>query len=193
MLTINSHQRSGNVFLNLTIMTYTGNELPVIHDSKVYYDHSIPQIAVFRNPMDALSSKLYKDLEGHIANDTTNGTEQDIVKRELKKDVEEYKQYVADAMANKDSLVIISFEHLKADSDQIALNILNHFNIAINKDLVHETAEEIIEKNNLNDLSSGHMPREKDEKRLQIEEFVRESEDIQEAIDAYNSLEYTIF
>ena len=193
MITINSYQRSGNVFFSLSIYSLTGISVRALHDSNLYYDHLTPQVAIFRNPVDAISSKIYKDLDEHILNNTNHMSELDIIQRELKFDVEEYKKYVIDAMSNKKNLVIISFNDIKFDSDVISLKVLSHFKIKLREKKVGKSMKELMTDEKLVDKYSGHLPREKDENRLLIEEIVRDSEDIKEAIDAYNSIEYTIF
>jgi hypothetical protein len=180
MLTFNSYPRSGNVFFSVFAGQIINTEISAIHDPDKYSEKG--QIAIFRNPYESIASRCNRNAYGGQLD--LNVTDK------ISEYVQEYVLYVQKALENKDALYICDFESMKKNPEAEAIKIAKHFGVSFryNKDAMSYT--ENFMKEGLMTKWDGHMPREKDEMRLKIEDVVNKSSQLELAYSAYKTLEF---
>ena len=166
---INSFPRSANVHIaaissQLFLVTRETEAITVVHLPEIYSLKEIINVAIFRKPEDCISSNIYKNTEGTINNE---GIEPSALKL-----CNQYKKYIKYAKASHENIYIAKF-------DEIVEDTLIHF-VNISKIFDTPFTENYEEKFNSIDRSGqiwtdkyeGHYPREKDDKRKNIENVV---------------------
>ena len=178
MLTINSYPRSGNVFFSVFAGQIINTEIFAIHDPEKYSEKN--QVAIFRNPYESIASRCNRNAYGGMLDLN--------VLDKVPEYVEEYVYYVSKALENKSSLYICDFNNMKSNPEDEAKKIANFFNFAYreNKEAMSYTQNYM--SKDLMTKWDGHMPREKDEMRLKIEDMVNKSSQLEYAYESYKKL-----
>ena len=178
----NSFHRSANVYLaaissQLFLAMRETTVITVVHMPEVYSAEEIVNVAVFRKPEDSISSIIYKNTEGDIDNEAIELT--------ALKECSQYKKYIKYAKASHEQIYIAKF-------DEIIEDALTHF-VNISKIFDTPFTENYEEKfNSINrsgkmwtDKYHGHYPREKDDKRKNIDDVVGSLDFIKEINQEY--------
>lgn len=188
-LVINSFPRSGNVFLSTVVGSAFSLEssISALHLPEIFQVKEIYNVSIFRKPSDAISSLINKSRE-HT--DLTNKDGQiDNFKFEysLTRSIKSYISYLDAAESHFDNIQIVSFDDLSKDYKTVVEQISARYTLPINdgyeKNLVFDTNKPI-----WSDKFDGHLPREKDDMRLEIEKLVTSSEQINKLNSRYASL-----
>lgn len=185
-LIVNAYPRSGSVFFASVIekylvgadITYASLHIPYILGNQDLYTAT-----VVRDPYEAISSHMYMKFPG--------GFEDRVFYDTLEMITKDYMVYMDLTYENRDKpyLHIVDFKKMEADPVNEAINVFAKFNLDrrldIQSDLVvEEIRSRFLNYRLLND-SDGHMPRDKSDTRLYIEELVRDSDILKEAYEKY--------
>jgi hypothetical protein len=165
----NSFPRSANVYLavissQLLLAMRETTVAMVVHIPEIYSAEEIVNVAVFRKPEDSISSIIYKNTEGDIDNET--------IELNALKECNQYKKYLKYAKASHEQIYIAKFDEVIEDALTHFVNISKIFNTPL-----IENYEEKFNYINFSgkiwkDKHDGHYPREKDNKRKNIEDIV---------------------
>jgi hypothetical protein len=182
-LVFNSVPRSGQVFLS-TIAGYAFH-MPIssAHLPEIFVVKDLYHVSIFRNPYDAIASLLNK-LREH-SNFLTRSGELDIETPVLRA-IETYDQYLDSVINNLDNVCVILFEDLEKDYQKVIKTISDRFSLAVNNGYEDRI---VLDKNSPTwaDKYDGHIPREKDEVRLQIEKQVSSMESVHSLNERYQA------
>jgi len=203
-LIFNSYYRSGNVFLGFLFSKLSNYPQTQHHITELYSDTDVKNVVMFRNPYDSISSVIIKrrvdskvDLPS-LDNDFDLSFEIDSLS-------EEYLHYVKEAQDNFNQIYVGHFETMIQDPIAEIRKICKFFNLTFlepNKsfeELYNEIKEELFNREgpagaeNLMTAHDGHMPREKIEARILVDQLVKESNSLKlkEAYETYSQLKYT--
>jgi len=202
----NSPPRSGNVFLTNIFTMLTDEPSDKCLDIKKYSDKSQKQAAFFRNPYDSIASTVVK---ARIDRDIGFDDYQDICD-EIKTWAIEYLKAIKTAKQNSDHVYIDKSENMMKDPIQAVKNIALFFGFKINNNTVtneqmideikrrmEKTEKTRVDKNgvtiteNLMSSHDGHLPREKTDIRVYIDNLIRELDFdiVKECYNEYMSIE----
>ena len=185
-LVFNSFPRSGNVFMsNIVSQTLMLDMLSSVHMPEIYQVPEISNVAIFRKPEDSISSFLYKQLEsirGEFSIDSVYGGAEKAFLR--------YEKYFYYATKYAQNIHIIDFKDAILDPLKEVEKIASKFNIPYfeGKDKAQIGDIRFDNKKLWEDGHDGHMPREKSEVRLEIENAVSGFDFIKEANDMHNKI-----
>ena len=170
----NSFPRSGNVYSSSVSPYFFTSSLTAVHIPEIFGVKELDQITIFRKPEDAISSLINKQSSSNVI------IEKETVIHESLRACELYKQYMFYAKANKDLIYIGKFEDLITNTIKHFEKIAKRFNRELNPDyeLNFKNAEFLGKV--WDDRYDGHIPRPKDEIRLDIEDKVKELSFVQE-------------
>jgi hypothetical protein len=160
----NSFPRSGNVYSSSVSPYFFQSNLTAVHIPEIFGVKDLDQITVFRKPEDAISSLINKQSKSTIKID-----KEDLMRESLRS-CELYKKYMSYAKINKDLIYIGKFEDLTTNTIKHFENIAKRFNRELKEDyeLNFKNAEFLGKV--WDDRYDGHVPRPKDDVRLDIEQ-----------------------
>lgn len=174
-IVFNSFPRSGNVYSSTMCPAFFDHTMiSTAHMPEIFFVKEIDNVTLFRKPEDAISSTIYQNRAANWIVDIEPGAEY-------------YKDYMKYAIENADLIYIGKFDDLINDP-------INHFkNIAkkFNRNLFPDYEKRFINANSKlvgitwEEEYSGHIPREKSDKRKHIEEVVKSFPFIQELNQEY--------
>jgi hypothetical protein len=175
----NSFPRSGNVYSSSVSPYFFMSNLTAVHIPEIFGVKNLDQITIFRKPEDAISSLINKQSKSNVK------IEQYTVEREASRAFDLYKKYMSYAQINKDLIYIGKFEDLTTNTVKHFESIAKRFNRELNEDyeLKFKNAEFLGKV--WDDRYDGHIPRPKDEVRLDVEEKVKQLGFIQELNKEY--------
>ena len=175
----NSFPRSGNVYSSSVSPYFFTSNLTAVHIPQIFGVKELDQITIFRKPEDAISSLINKQSKPSVK------IEQYAVEREASRASDLYRKYMSYAKINKDLIYIGKFEDLTTNTVKHFENIAKRFNRELNPDyeLNFKNAEFLGKV--WDDRYDGHIPRPKDEIRLDIEDKVKELSFVQELNKEY--------
>lgn len=185
-LIFNSFPRSGNVFMsNVASQLLDLEMISSVHIPEIYQVKEILNVAIFRKPENSIASLLYKQLEN-------TGSRLDSISIQIpaNKAFSSYQKYFKYATEYSDNIHIIDFDNAVLDPISEINNIVNKFNISYLEGKENFSIKDISFSNDRvwKDSHDGHMPREKNELRLKIEEMVSSLDFIEEANDMHNKI-----
>lgn len=203
-LIFNSYYRSANVFLSFLSNRLGNFSSTTNHDPEIYSDKTKKQVVMFRNPYDCIPSLIVKRrVDSDVQLPTFSnpfGVEIDITRA-----AQEYIYYTEKAKENFDNIYVGHFETMIKDPIYEIKKIAKFFNLQVAT--INSSFEEIYEEirqsmlsqpgpvnaENLLTSHDGHMPREKTEERLAVEQYVKNCDlsIMKECYDAYLNMEYT--
>lgn len=163
----NSFPRSGNVYSSSVSPYFFTSNVTAVHIPEIFGVKDLDQITIFRKPEDAISSLINKQFNSTIE------IEQYAIEREANRASDLYRKYMSYAKINKDLIYIGKFEDLTTNTVKHFENIAKRFNRELNKDyeLKFKNAEFLGKV--WDDRHDGHVPRPKDNVRLDIEDKVK--------------------
>ncbi len=207
----NSPPRCGNVFSTFLYSLFISGNTKKCLDTEKYSDTSQKQAALFRNPYESIPSHVVKarvDCGALINKDNPS----DLVDN-INVFAREYLDAIKKAKANRSNLYIGKSEDIMNDPIGKIKDIALFFNINItnnhfsnNEEVIQEIKKrmtntektrvdqfgtEIVE--NLMSSHDGHMPREKTQDRVFLDNLIQEVESkiVKECYDEYMSIEST--
>lgn len=204
-LTFNSFYRSGNVFCFFLAKKMIECSPKLQHDPVLYYDKNNRQVANIRNPYDAISSTIIKR-RGSLKVNNPQRNDDIGIENEINSLSDEYLNYLQSTKENIDHLYIGHFETMIKDPYTNMKKIAYFFNLKLYKhieeiesfDFLYEeikkemfNSEGPVGAEHLMTPHDGHMPREKTEGRLIVEEYVKNHNRLNQCYDLYMSMPYT--
>jgi hypothetical protein len=188
-LVVNCYPRSGSLFFSNFLSRYQP-ELDFIHSTHIPYILDNPylyMVSVIRNPYEVMSSHLYRNMQ-HIKIDDINKDNVFLINTILGY-LKEYKVYVDYyyKCLDKKNFHLVDFESMKSDPTAEAIKIFEKFNISYNKDILLQSSviSDFFSSNGLIEEYGGHMPREKTEKRIHLDNFTNGLDIIDETFKKY--------
>ena len=175
----NSFPRSGNVYSSKVSPIFFMSNLTAVHIPQILGVKDLDQITIFRKPEDAISSLINKQSKPNTK------IEQPTIEYEANRACDLYRDYIHYAKINKDLVYIGKFEDLTTNTVKHFENIAKKFNRSLNADyeLNFKNAEFVGKI--WEDKYDGHIPRPKDEFRIDIEDKVKALWCIQELNKEY--------
>jgi hypothetical protein len=175
----NSFPRSGNVYSSSVSSYFLNSNVTAVHIPQIFSVKDLDQITIFRKPEDAISSLINKQSKPSIK------IEQSTIEQEANSACDLYRDYIRYAKINKDLIYIGKFEDLTTNTVKHFENIAKKFNRNLKPDyeINFKTAEFVGRV--WDDRYDGHIPRPKDEIRIDIEEKVKTLGCIQELNKEY--------
>lgn len=204
LLIFNSYYRSANVFSSFLAGKMIGCNITTNHDPNLYSDKTKKQVVFFRNPYDCIPSLIVKR---RVDSDVDLPTYSDLagINNDVISAAQQYIHYIEKAKENFDNLYVGHFETYIQDPISEFKKIAKFFDLPLIP--VNDTFENIyeqIEKQMFNQPGplrsehlmtphDGHMPREKIEARLVIEEYVKNCDDqiVKDCYNLYLNMQYT--
>jgi hypothetical protein len=138
-----------------------------VHIPEIFSVKELDNVTIFRKPEDAISSLINKQSQSSIKVDIN------VVNRKAILACELYRSYINYAKINKDKIYIGRFEDLVEDTVKHFQNIAKKFNRDLKLDYELNFKNAKFSGKIWDDRYDGHVPRDKDEVRLDIEEKVR--------------------
>ena len=162
----NSFPRSGNVYSGSLSHYFFNSMYATVHIPEIFSVKELDNVTIFRKPEDAISSLINKQAQSSF----------NIDKKEISNISDEmcdlYRSYMSYAKINKDLIYIGKFEDLITNTVSHFENIAKKFNRKLNLDYESKFKNAEFLGNLWDDRYDGHVPRPKDEVRLDIEEKV---------------------
>ena len=182
-LVINSVPRSGQVFLSNIAQKAYYMPISTAHLPEIFGVRGLYHVSIFRNPSDAVSSLLNK-LREHSAF-SVEGSKLDI-DTPVKNAVETYDKYMTAVVNNLDNVHVVRFEELAKDYRLVIQGISDRFSLIANSGY---DSQIVLDKDSpiWADKYDGHMPREKDDLRLMIEDQVSSMQIIHDLTERYHA------
>jgi len=175
------------------------------HDPELYSDKKKKQVVFFRNPYDCIPSLIVKRrVDGDLELPTYSnlaGIQDDIISA-----ARQYIYYIEKAKENFDNIYVGHFETYIQDPISELNKVAKFFNLEVQdlanknfKDIYDQIEKEMFNKagpvkaENLMSPHDGHMPREKIEARLVIEEYIKNFDDktLKDCYNLYLNMQYT--
>lgn len=159
--------------------------LSSVHIPEIYQVKEILNVAIFRKPEDSIASLLYKQLDG-----VETKINVDSLRSPAEKAFASYRKYFDYATKYQDNIHIINFENATSDPVNEIQKIVNKFGIEYLEGKADFTIADInFDSNKVwKDEHDGHMPRQKNELRLEIEGMVKRLDFIQEANSMHDKI-----
>jgi len=178
-IVFNSFPRSGNVYQGEMSKYFFHMMQTCVHMPEIFGVEGLYNVAVFRKPEDAISSLIMKQsIDGYIK-------DKKILIPSAKQEYELYKKYMACAKEHKDIIYIGIFDDLVNDTVKHFENISKKFNIRLYTDYKKNFLNTKLSGKLWQDPYDGHVPRPKNNIRLEIEEKVKDLSFIQELNQEY--------
>ena len=142
-------------------------QIATLHIPQIFGVEDLNQVTLFRKPVDAFSSLIYK-------NNTSKVLPDNAIKSIAEKEIEHYREYIKYATMHHDKIYIGRFDDLANDPISHFKNVAKRFDYPV----VPNCEENVLsiplnlEGELWTDAYDGHYPREKSEQRKRIEEIV---------------------
>jgi hypothetical protein len=175
----NSFPRSGNVYSGSMSRYFFDTMYATVHIPEIFSVKELDNVTIFRKPEDAISSLINKQSQSNVK----------ITKEEITRlcvfSCDMYRKYISCAKANKDLIYIGIFEDLITDTVKHFENVAKKFQRELIFDYKNNFKNAKFEGKLWDDRYDGHIPRAKDEVRIDIEEKVKSLESIKELNKEY--------
>ena len=177
----NSFPRSGNVYAGYVGSHIIWGNYATVHIPQIFGTKDLDMISIFRKPEDAISSLINKRMEKGQHKTITVKT----IEQQSKTLCNEYKEYLNKAMQNHQSIHIVKFDNLISNPVKTLLDISDRFNRTLLKDYEESFNSLTFSGKLWEDQYDGHVPREKSETRLLIQDVVKSLDFIQDINKEY--------
>jgi hypothetical protein len=175
----NSFPRSGNVYSGSASSYFFNSMHATVHIPEIFSIKELDNVTIFRKPEDAIASLINKQSKSDIKLAEEKIMKESLVACDL------YRNYMRYALENKDLIYIGKFEDLITDTVKHFENIAKKFNRNLNPNYESNFKKAEFLGKVWDDRYDGHIPRPKDEVRIDIEEKVKSLEFIQELNKEY--------
>lgn len=162
----NSFPRSGNVYSGLLSNYFFDSMYATVHIPEIFSVKELDTVTIFRKPEDAISSLINKQLQPSVKVDMQTISSVVISNCNL------YRSYIDYAKTNKEIIYIGKFEDLITNTVNHFENIAKKFDRKLSLDYESKFKNAQFSGKLWEDKYDGHIQRDKDEVRLDIEEKV---------------------
>lgn len=162
----NSFPRSGNVYSGSLSSCFFDSMYATVHIPEIFSVEGLDNVTIFRKPADAISSLINKQFQPSSKIDIERINSKAIINCKM------YMSYIDYARINKDKIYIGRFEDLIEDTVKHFENVAKRFNRDLNLDYESKFKNAKFSGKLWDDRYDGHVPRDKDEVRLDIENKV---------------------
>jgi hypothetical protein len=166
-LIFNSFPRSGNVYSQKVSFFMINCQVATVHIPQIFGVEDLNQVTLFRKPVDAIASLIYKQNPDQIIEDR-------FIINNAEKEVEHYREYIKYATMHHDKIYIGRFDDLANDPVGHFKDIAKRFDYLI----LPRCEENVLNiprtltDNLWTDEYDGHYPRNKSDQRQRIEEVL---------------------
>lgn len=186
-LIFNSFPRSGNVFISNIAGHAFSMEMSAVHMPEIFHVNGLYNVSVFRKPEDAIASLINKTRENSDITDKLGNLDSDKIFYISSQALDKYERYVNSAKESLDNIHLVRFDDLVSDYNSVIEGIAKRFFLKINDG--YQSKISLAKSSPIwASKYDGHTPREKDETRKRIEEFVASLSRIQKANVDYENL-----
>lgn len=179
-IVFNSFPRSGNIYSSTMAYAFFSSMITAVHMPEIFSVKNIDNVTVFRKPEDVISSLIYKNNRDKSVTDS-------IIKLQAKGHADLYKVFIKNAIESVDLIYIGKFEDLINDPVTHFKNVAKKFNKPIFPDYekrIVDVKSQLVGKL-WEDEYDGHVPRQKSDERIKIEEIVKSMPFLQELNKEY--------
>lgn len=181
-LVFNSFPRSGQVFLSNIARQAFSMEMSTAHLPEIFSVRNLHHVCVFRQPSEAIASLVNKTRENSALETTSGALDLEKINQTVSRAIATYESYLENVSNNLDKVELVLFSNLTLDYRPAINSIAERFSLQINEN--YESGISLDPSSPIwSDKYDGHMPREKDNTRLEIESVVR-------SINAVQGLNY---
>jgi hypothetical protein len=181
-LVFNSFPRSGQVFLSNVAGQAFSTQMSTAHLPEIFSVPSLQHVCIFRDPSEAIASLVNKTREYSALEANSGALNLAKITETVSRAITTYESYLENVSNNLDKVELVLFSNLTVDYRPVINSIAERFSLQINKD--YESKISLDPSSPVwSDKYDGHMPREKDNTRLEIESAVR-------SINAVQGLNY---
>ena len=167
-LIYNSFPRSGNVYAGYVGSSVIWSDYATVHIPQIIGTEDLNMVSIFRKPEDSISSLINKHME---TQDTKYIAEEHIIQK-ANNMCNLYKEYMSRAKIYPNSIYILKFDDLINDTLNVFIDISNRFNIVLLDNYESNFKNLQFSGKTWEDNYDGHIPREKDSMRVNIENSV---------------------
>lgn len=168
-LVFNSFPRSANVYLGHAAPRVIDTMCSTVHMPEIFIVKSLPMVTVFRKPEDAIASLINKQLERSGENFEVSVSS---VSEAARKEVTLYREYLKSATDNHNHLYIAKFDDITSNTLSHLLKIAQVFSLPIIENNKESFEAMVLQGDIWSNRYDGHLPREKGQTRMHIEEIV---------------------
>lgn len=180
----NSFPRSGNVYSGSVSHYFFNSMNATVHIPEIFSVKELDNVTIFRKPEDAISSLINKQSQSSVMIEKEEISALSVSLCEM------YRTYIRYAKANKDLIYIGKFEDLITNTVKHFENVAKKFERELLFDYENRFKSSKFLGNLWDDRYDGHLPRPKDNIRLDIEEKVASLESIKELNKEYEEFIY---
>jgi len=178
-LVFNSFPRSGNVYQSGVCQHFFDRNISAVHMPEIFGVKEINNVTIFRKPEDAIASLIMKE-----SRPESKISKEEIIGRSSK-NADIYREYMHYAIKNKENIYIGSFDTLINNTVKHFENIAKYFSIELLSNYEDNFLNAKLSGNLWDDRYDGHMPRPKNDIRLDIEEVIKTLSPIQDINKEY--------
>jgi hypothetical protein len=196
----NSFPRCGNIYSSGCYSAFFSKSYAALHMPEILGVSEVANVTVFRRPDEVMASLLYNQINFRLE-DVANKTGMDYeiligdIESKITENIKKYKKYIEYATKHHSTIYVADFNDLINDTVLHFENVAKFFELTLNKDYKENFNKLSFNEALLTDESSngnlwinkyfGHIPREKDQGRLFIEDYTRNHKDIQDLNKEY--------
>ncbi len=176
----NSFPRSGNVYSSNCYHAFMHGNCSAVHIPEIFSVNEIANVTLFRKPEDAIASLIYKHSEGDQVQleRSFNG---------IQSHIDYYRLYMDYAKRNNENIYIGKFDDLINDTIGHFENLSKWLDIPLVEGYKDNFQRLSLSGNVWQEKYDGHMPREKDPIRLELEKAVAKMDSIQYLNEQYQT------
>lgn len=167
----NSFPRSGNVYAGYVGSKIIDGDYATVHIPEIFGVKELDTISIFRKPSDSIASLVNKHQENSGPIDLSNID----IDFTVLPHINLYRKYMEYAKKSKEDIYIGKFEDLTGDTISHFLKIAKKFDRKIHKNYFYNFKNIYFSGPIWEDRYDGHVPREKTEQRIMIEDLVASS------------------
>jgi len=155
-----------------------------VHMPEIFIVKDLPMVTVFRKPGDAIASVIHKQLERSGENPVFYSP---AVVKAAYVESETYKKYLNGAAENHSHIYIAKFDEITKNTLEHLIRISEVFNLPTVENYQERFASILLDGDVWSGRYDGHLPREKSQTRLQIENVVSSLDFINELNKEHDS------
>lgn len=182
-LVFNSVPRSGQVFLSHVAQEAFSMPMSTAHLPEIFGVKELYHVSIFRKPEDCIASLINKRREVSADPDFVDKQQIEIT---VSFAVQDYDRYITGVSNNLDNVQPVLFTEVAEDSRTVIQKIADRFSLNIRDG--YESRISLDESSRIwSDKFDGHVPRPKDNVRLEIEALVASLDSVKSLNDRYLS------
>ena len=182
-LVINSVPRSGQVFLSNVAQQAFSMPMSTAHLPEIFGVKELYHVSIFRKPEDCIASLINKRREVSSTPDFVDRQQIEMVSSFA---VQDYDRYIKGVKDNLDNVQPILFADLVSDYRPVIQTLADRFSLQIREGYESRISLDLNSRI-WSDKFDGHVPRPKDDVRLEIESLVASLDSVKDLNDRYLS------